>query len=175
MDFARRGELSMDRWRFDDLSRLVATRTSRRTAGAGILGALLARADLEVATAKRKHRHKRRRHQHHQHQHGPTCRGIFWACRKNSDCCAGTVCGGTFSPEESACQVACTSDADCFAATGSQDVSCESFALACAGPCCVRKDCLSSADCQDSGQCCGDPSLCCFPGEKCTSSGCVPI
>ena len=163
----------MERRRFDELSRLVAIRASRRAAGAGILGALLARVDPDVAAAKHRHRHKRRHH--HKHQHGATCRGIFWACRDNRDCCLGTICGGTYFPGESSCQAACTSDADCFALTHSHDVSCDSSAVACAGPCCVRKDCLSASECPDTGLCCGNPSLCCFPGEKCAGAGCVPI
>src|SRR5262245_23313438 len=162
----------MDRWRIDTLARLVATRTSRRMAATAILGAVLVRADPEAAAAKRKHR---RKHRNHHHQHGATCLGIFWSCRHNSDCCPGTVCGGTFSPEEFVCQAACTSDADCLALTHSHDVTCMSSPLACAEPCCVRKARVGSADCPDSGLCCGTPSLCCFPGERCNGTGCVPI
>jgi hypothetical protein len=142
----------MDHERFDDLTRALATTTSRRqflkTLAGSAAGGLLALLGIGEAAAD------------------DTCKPIGKKCRKNAQCCSGNCAEGKCAP----CKdpgVACSSDSECCSGACCLTASGEKF-------CCDRPDGIccppgSDALCCSAGQvCCHDASITCCPaGTTC--------
>ncbi len=152
----------MDTHRFDELTKAVATATSRRqalkTIAATALGSILGLGGIGTAFAK--------------------CKPNGIGCNINSQCCSGGCCRGTCTDLSSnlsncgSCGHACRSDQVC---SGGMCV-CPSGSQECNGTCCNTSDHLcSNGTCQPCvSQCdetCSDTGPYCCPGMVCCTYG----
>src|SRR5438105_5465053 len=124
----------MDPSKFDDLTKALATATSRRqalkTIAATTLGSILGLSRLGTAFG------------------APKCHGQGTGCDTTSQCCSGLVCtNGKCTPCEGLGQ-SCTSDSQCCSGF------CSSSICGGAGVCCgVLTPCTSDSDCCCGGLC----------------------
>lgn len=174
----------MDREQFDVITRLFATKRSRRLAITALAGVALFNHAPAESLAK-KHRHKRHRRKKRNQSSGALCTPLENVCygALSRECCKNTQCVKPFPtqkvPIPGACQSAsCTDDASCISRFPNQDVYCEKDSSKCEGllrgSCCRPKRCDHNSDCPHSNLCC--PFLgvgqCCVQGQICTFTGC---
>jgi hypothetical protein len=156
----------MDRERFDTLTRLVATKGSRRLALAGLLAMVLHGVDLHLTAAQCRSKEGKEKRQCRRRERRDTPRGGA------SPTCglAGQICGDLFGVEccgplkcttslsvISSCVLPCTSDQQCRKQFIYNQVSCKADAFYCpfirGGKCCVGQDCLFDSDCESPFTC----------------------
>ena len=139
----------MDSSRFDDLTKALATSTSRRQAlkafGASVVGGILGLSGIDTALA-----------------HKPFCRGNGSKCNRGSDCCSGYCANNVCTcPPAPACNSACPCPSDSTCLNG----TCCPTSQACNGACCpsgtvcvngtCAHPCTSDADCSSCLSPCG--------------------
>jgi hypothetical protein len=144
----------MDSNRFDDLTRTLATTTSRRgflkTLAGGAAGALLAAFGVGEAAAK-------------------DCKKAGQLCKNTKECCSGICyngtcvsacpsgskpCNGTCIPNSQCCNGACPTGQTC---RGGQCVNCapdEAHVDSCDSSLCCSGIMLTSPGCSSGGTCC---------------------
>lgn len=168
----------MDRESFDAITRLFATKRSRRLALATLAGTALLHLEPVGSLAKRNHKRRRRKH-HRNRSTAGLCTPLENICVPfGNPCCANTECvkpiPTTKTPLPGTCQSrSCTTDAECTARFPGQDVYCEKDSFKCSGlrgSCCLPKACDRNTPCPLSGLCCY--SQCCAPGQECSLTGC---
>ena len=146
----------MDSSRFDDLTKALATSTSRRQAlkafGASVVGGILGLSGIDTALA-----------------HKPFCRGNGSKCNRGSDCCSGYCANNVCTcPPAPACNSACPCPSDSTCLNG----TCCPTSQACNGACCPSGTvCVNGACCPTSQACNG---TCCPSGTTCVNGACCP-
>ncbi len=162
LDASRKDGKEMEPSRFDDLTKALATATSRRqalkTIAATTLGGILGLSGIGTALADK------------------TCKKLGQGCNnKKNLCCPGLICQGGICVTCTANEGTCTTNSDCCSGNCSNGICCGSGRVglcngSCAKPCQTRADCSGCGDCgpdQASGVFyCGGPNTNGIPCES---------
>jgi hypothetical protein len=148
----RGAERDRDRDQFEALTRLVATKGSRRLALAGLMEAVLLGQEAHSTDARCRSKEGKNTRQCRRRERKGKAPGGYFDCQQDqlfglcfifgpAPCCNGMTCASTITPFVTACQLPCATDDDCKKKFPNKALACRLDALVCPlrDKCCVPR------------------------------------